>query len=467
LAGYQGARRARQAGIAVVLAMSVLLAACGSSSKSGGGAAATTSSSTLPSATTLPPSTALGIGVTANTVKVGVALVDFSCIEQFTDTIRENQQQIYGDFIKDINQHGGVAGRQIDPIYKTYCPLGSAAPLSICTQLTQDEKVFAVIGTFIDFSGDAQTCVAKQNHTVLMTFNLTNQIINRSPGGLMVFPGTTPERVSSIMFGLMKTAGTLNGKKVAAMGDTSTAQIVNGTIVPGLKSLGVPTGSTAILSVGTTGDTTQAQAQLDSFIERWKAESVNAVFMSGDLVSAKQFVQKLRAQMPNVTLLVDTTDVLEQAQQIQQTNPKTNPYEGIITAGGPVPAEYDASANWQKCSSIYQQQTGQVAPNAASVIHGPNGKLIDTYGTINDACQVVNMFKDIGNKVGKYLDNTNWINAVNTFGPITNLGGGQYASLIAGKYDVDDTHRLEEYDSTVGATGNWKAMTPLQNVTGL
>jgi hypothetical protein len=463
--GYEGAR-VRRAGIAVVLAMSVLFAACGSSSKTGGGAAATTTSSTLPLATTTPPSTTLGTGVTPTTVKVGIVLVDFSCIQQFTDTIRVNQQQIYGDFIKDVNEHGGVGGRQIVPVYKSYCPLGSAAPLSICTQLTEDEKVFAVIGTFEDFSGDAQTCVAKQHQTVLMTFDLTKAEINRSPGGLIVFPGTTPERVASIMFGLMKDNHTLDGKKVAAMGDTNTASIVHDTIVPGLKALGVPTGSTAILNVGTTGDTTMAQGQLDSFIERWKAEGVNSVFMSGNFVSAKQFVQKLRTKMPGVQLLVDTTNVLEQAQQMQQANPKSNPYEGIITAGGPTPAEYDASANWATCSGIYKQQTGQTPPNAEAVIHGPNGKLIDTYGTINDSCQIINMFKDIGNKVGKYLDNNNWINTVNTFGPIPNLGSGQYASLKAGKYDVDDTHRLEEYDSTITSVGSWKAITPLQNVTG-
>ena len=49
--------------------------------------------------------------------------------------------------------------------------------------------MFAVIGTFVDFSGDAQTCIANQEHRVLMTFNLTQAIIDKSPAGLIVTPG--------------------------------------------------------------------------------------------------------------------------------------------------------------------------------------------------------------------------------------------------------------------------------------
>jgi ABC-type branched-subunit amino acid transport system substrate-binding protein len=466
------AQRSYRRKVAVLICgLAVLgLAACGSSSKQtkAGGGPTTATTVPLASVTTLPPSTTLGVGVTPTEVKIGVALVDFNCIKQFTDAIRENQQQIYQAYIDNVNANGGVAGRKIVAVYKSYCPIGSAGALSTCTSLTEDSKVFAVIGTFIDFSGDAQTCVAKQHDRVLMTFNLTKAIIDRSPPGMMILPGTTPERVAAIMFDLMKTQHTLDGKKVAAVGDPTTANIVNKTIVPGLKALGVSTGQTAILNVGT-ADTTAAQQQLDSFIERWKSEGVTGIFMSGDLVSAKQFVQKIRQRMPDVMLLVDTTDVLDSgAKQFTQEHVKPNPYEGIITAGGPTAAEYDKSANWKTCSDIYQKAFGQAPPNAEAVVPLPGspGKTLDTYGVVNDACQVVTMFKDIANKVGKYLDNTNWQNTVNTFGPIENLGSGVYASLHAGKYDVDDTHRLEEFDSSIPPSGNWKAITPLQDVSG-
>ena len=75
------------------------------------------------------------------------------------------------------------------------------------------------------------------------------------------------------------------------------------------------------------------------------------------------------------------------------------------------------------------------------------------------------MFADIARRVGPYLNNTNWISTVNTFGPIENRGSGPYSSLHTNKYAADDNWRLQEYDSSLGNTGLWKPVTPLQNIT--
>lgn len=443
---------------AMAIALAVL-AACGSSGKS-------SSNTTTAGSSAAQQSTAPGIGVTPTAIKVGVALVNFDCIKQFTDQLRINQDKTYQAFIDDINAKGGIAGRKIVPVYKNYCPLGSAAPLQVCTSLTQDQKVFAVIGSFIDFSGDAQTCVANQNHTALMTFNLTQQIMSKSPPGLMIYPGVTNERLVKVLLQLLKKEKTLDGKTVATLGGTTETNTVNNVIVPGLKDIGVKTGSTAILSIGGSGDTTQAQQQLDSFIERWKTEGVDAIFISGDTASSKQFVEKIRKAMPKVMLLADNTDVLMSGQQETHAGVKPNPYEGITTAGGPTAHEYDQSDHWKYCAAIYEKYTKKHAPNAEEVVPAPGGKTYDTYGSINDACQVLSLFHDIVAKVGKYLNNTNWVNTVNSLGKVDNKGGGQYASLHTGKYDIDDTFRLEEFDSSIAPQGNWKPLTSLENIPG-
>ncbi len=451
-------RARRHWGVALVLVVTIVLAACGSSSKKG-----------TPAVTAAPgafhPSTTLGAGVTATTIKVGISLVDFSCIKQFVTALRENQDKIYGDFIKDVNDNGGIAGRKIVPVYHSFCPIGSAAAVSLCTKFTEDDKVFAVLGNFVDFSGDAQTCLAKQHNTPLMTFQLTQAIMNQSPPGLIVQPGVNPERVDSVLVTLMKKQHTLDGKTVAVLGETTSQAVVKNSVEPQLKKLGVKTGTSAILSISGS-DTTQAQNQLDSFIERWKTEKVNAIFISGTQVASQQFVEKLSADMPGVTLVSDITDVLTYGQEEKKAGRKPNPYEGIISADGPTAAEYDQSANWKYCADIYLKETGKVAPNGEAVIPIANGKTLDTYGSINDACQLVTMFSDIAKKAGKYLDVPNWVHAVDTYGPIRNMGGGQYASLKTGKYDVNDTFRLEEFDSSLGAKGNWKPLTPLGNISG-
>ena len=64
------------------------------------------------------------------------------------------------------------------------------------------------------------------------------------------------------------------------LGDKNNESRVNDVIVPALKKAKAKTGSTAILNITGT-DTTAAQAQLDSFIEKWKSEGVNTIFIAG------------------------------------------------------------------------------------------------------------------------------------------------------------------------------------------
>jgi hypothetical protein len=68
-------------------------------------------------------------------------------------------------------------------------------------------------------------------------------------------------------------------------------------------------------------------------------------------------------------------------------------------------------------------------------------------------------------KVGQYPNTANWQYVADHYGPITNRGGGQYASLTKGKYDIDDSFRLESFDSTIN-NGDFKPLTPIQNITG-
>jgi ABC-type branched-subunit amino acid transport system substrate-binding protein len=452
-------RRAKAVVVGIALA-AMVLSACGS-----GGSTAKSPSSTTPGSGTQAVVKTLGKGVTADSIKVGITLVDFDCIKDYTDSIRLGQEAVYGAFIKDINDKGGIAGRKIDPVYKTYCPITSGPLLTLCTSLAQDENVFAVIGTFFDSTGDAQTCITKQEQRVLLTFDLTQSIIDNAPPGLMVTPGTIPERSVNILLTLAKKEKTFEGKKVAILGDTTMTKVVKGTIEPGLKDLGVQTGTTALVSINKGGDTTIAQQQLDSFIEKWKTENVDTIFMSGNFASTKQFVQKLKAAMPDVMLVADNTNTLEQAQQLQSAGVKPNPYEGLITAGGLSASEADASANWKFCAEIYTRETGKKAEKESEVIKSADGKnILDEHGTISDACQLLWTFHDIGQKVGPYLNNTNWENTVNTFGKIANRGSGDYASLHQGKYSTDDNWRLQAYDSTLPPEGNWKPITPLENV---
>src|SRR5262249_41112184 len=105
------------------------------------------------------------------------------------------------------------------------------------------------------------------------------------------------------------------------------------------------------------------------------------------------------------------------------------------------------------------------APNEESVVPGPNGHTLDISGSITDACAELTIFKSIGDRVGHYLDDANWINVVNNFGKVPVMQS-LYGSMHTGKYDADDTFALVQFDHTVPPEGDWRYLTPVEDVPG-
>jgi hypothetical protein len=257
----------------------------------------------------------------------------------------------------------------------------------------------------------------------------------------------------------------LKDKKVAVLAASTSEAEVKGIIVPKLKELNVPTGTSAFLSVAGT-DTTAAQAQLSSFIERWKSEGVNALYVAGENVNSQQFMEKVVAGMPGVMLMTNVDDTRTFGQEEKTAGVKPNPYQGMYVAGGYNPKDYVKGPNYAYCAAIWKKYMGKPAPTPDEVIPGPNGKTLDTYGNFNDACQTVSLFADVATKVGPYLNLSNWTSTVNSFGPIANRGGGPYASLKTGKYDFDDTFQLQSFDENASKLGDWKSLSAYQNISG-
>jgi hypothetical protein len=230
--------------------------------------------------------------------------------------------------------------------------------------------------------------------------------------------------------------------------------------------LGIQQGSTAVLTI-TSEETTAAQAQLDSFIEKWKSEGVNALVMSGAAVSAKQFVEKIKGAIPNMTLITDVTEVRGQAQDEVKAGKNPNPYEGMLAANGPSALETFNSAPVQKCVKTYEDATGEKVISPDKLNEGQNGvgapKRIEVYIGIQDRCTELSMLKQIAEKAGANLTNDTWTAAVDSFGKIS-LPSTPFASLKKGKYDADDAFRLVSFDSTIAGGGDFKPLSELKDI---
>lgn len=409
----------------------------------------------------------LGHGVSAKEIKVGIAIIDYETIAQYIHVLRGDQQKTAQIFVDYINKNGGVNGRKIVPYFTKYSPIPGRTPdpLSMCTSWTEDDGVFAVLGLVVDMASKGQgiLCLTREHQTVHIGHLLEQPWIDQSPAGLLLTPDTATENAAKALLSLVIAGGQLKGKKVGILTDQNSQGRIEGTVSPALKKAGIKTGSTAVLSI-TGEDTSTAQAQLDSFIAKWKTEGVNAIYMAGLTASAKQFVEKIKAALPNALLLADSDSTSEQAQAEVNAKLTPNPYEGMLSVTGELAAERWANKSplLQKCVDIYEKATGTKVPAPGAEPKDADGNTIELATAVTDFCGELFMFQTIAEKVGPSLTVKNWQKTVNSFGKIE-LVPTKLASLCKGKYAADDGLGLVSFDSSVGREGDWKALTPVKD----
>ncbi len=407
-------------------------------------------------------------GASAEPVKIGVLYIDFGAIADFVDFTHGDQKAIATALIDDINANGGAGGHQLEPVFLEYPPLPGAepSPQAICTTMTDDEQVFAVLGGFIDFTGEGQLCLTRDNDTVHIGHELQAPWIEEAQPALLLTPGGTPDATAGNLITLLGDEGTLEGKTVAVLGDNNTQNRIDDVITPGLEEIGAETGTTAVLTISGT-DTTAAQAQLDGAIEVWKGEGVDTIFMAGLNISSKQFVDKIAAEIPGVLLLADSGSVVEQGQDAAAAGADPNPYEGMLTIEGQTRSERWAAPNekLQHCIDVVEEATGEAVLGPDEVTPGADGKTVESYVAVEDFCDLLDILALGLEGAGAEVNTDTWRDSIHGLGVIV-LPTANIASFCEGKYTGGDEFRLVAFDSTIGENGDWSGVTELADASG-
>jgi hypothetical protein len=109
-----------------------------------------------------PTSSSTGVGVTATTVTLGIdtfSNAQAASAAGLSGVPSIGGKQAYSTVVNYLNAHGGIAGRQIKPIYFEE-PLGSSTPAqSVCADFTQDNHVFAVVSDRSHLDGNLVSCL--------------------------------------------------------------------------------------------------------------------------------------------------------------------------------------------------------------------------------------------------------------------------------------------------------------------
>jgi ABC-type branched-subunit amino acid transport system substrate-binding protein len=215
-------------------------------------------------------------GVTAHEIRIGIAYPDLTAVKALTGISEDagSYQDAFNAVIGAVNAHG-VNGRKLVPFYAPVTPIGTASEAKECTQLTEDDQVFAVISTYIILS---PICYIQEHHVAMIqgvlpgaapagsapNFNLSPPLSNVDPRLLAAFAKT----------------GAFKGKKVAVIATAADKNEMESDVLPVLKKDGVHVVQSAVEDAPT-NDTTAVDQDVAVIAQRFQSAGATVLVAVG------------------------------------------------------------------------------------------------------------------------------------------------------------------------------------------
>jgi hypothetical protein len=347
----------------------------------------------------IPASAASGgtPGVTATTIRVGVPYVDVAAVKAVGVNISWGSvPDAFNAVIADINKHGGINGRKIVPYLVAVNPTGTAPAATACTQLTEDDTVFAAVAPL-----DA-TCYLQHNTPVVASVYASGP----SPTTAQDFTTTPPnDAYDALSLGVYKKQGVFTHKKVALFGGDTADESELNAVKSQLAKLHVPVVTTAVDSAPQ-GDLPAENAQLTAIAQRFQSDGVNEVVAvgQGSAVWPEGLSSIPSAYNPPwvATSESDFTGAV---------GGKYDPayLKNVVTSSPlPPPASIWSNAGTQQCVHTVKK----AYPSDSIRAYGPTVPESDaTWMSVELACTDMALFSDIAKAAGKNLTIESFVHA--------------------------------------------------------
>lgn len=388
---------------------------------------------------------ATDVGVTATSIKVGVALLNIGAASSFVAIPGQDpaqQKKQWQAFIDEINKNGGILGRKIQPYYETVDVTDDNSGKAACTTFTETYRVFAV---FTGNTGITPECVAAQHKTLdIGDFTNAQPATVRAAGGLLVTRGPTGARLFSDWARALERLGKLKGRTLGLIIDNDSQELGKQGLVPTLRSMGYRIAYTAVVD----RDPSTGPGQSSTHAPQMQAAGVNTVLDATTFANMSAFVNAADKQQWKPQYVVSSYNgndvgLFYSGMPASWNGAIAVSYTGFgRTKGRPEPALS------RECRSRYNKQTG-------SSMQADDVNVSQTV----QACTHLNLLVTAARAVGPDLTRARFSSAVQTLGafPFHGLGG----SFRPGKFDWADDVRAMVWgpndgsaDPSAGCDGN-------------
>jgi ABC-type branched-subunit amino acid transport system substrate-binding protein len=337
-----------------------------------------------------------GQGVTATSIKLGVAYVDLAAIHQLLGITYDegSYPHAYQALVDNINAHGGINGRKIQLVTTAVSPIGTASDATACTQLTEDDKVFAAIL----YQQLNPLCYIQTHSTVTINGYLSGTAPAGSAPDFTVQPSAAS--VDPQMIEAFVKAGLFKHKTVGVFGDNADSHEVNSVVLPALQRDHVKVAQTAIDSVPA-NDLAATNSEQAIVAEKMKSAGVNVLVAVGEGASTWLIAGQANQSSYSPQILATNQEVVTAAATAATSNDPAH-LKGLITATTTLPPSVIwKTAPMQQCiKTIERAYPGEriSAPPAKVTFNG-------AYISAFDACQNITLFEAAAKAAGKTLNN--------------------------------------------------------------
>jgi ABC-type branched-subunit amino acid transport system substrate-binding protein len=369
-----------------------------------------------------------GQGVTASSIKVGVTYADVAAIRSIINVDPGNYKVAYTALFDQINAQGGIHGRKIVPVFAPVDPLGPAGAATACTQLTEDDKVFAVVGYFLPAD---TTCYLDSHATPIIGLSLTaaESAAAKAPWFNPVISDSDliPREMSTF-----KQEGAFSGKKVAVVG-TSADEAEMNIVVSELKKLKVDVVQTAVNSVPDT-DTAAMTSEFAVIAQKFQSDGAAVVVAVGN--AGNNWPAALQSNQSTYTPRLVATDYIDLLAYVEnKAGYSQTVLKDALTAGGYPPANvfWDDPAMKRCVATIHKAEPTAIINNPVTA----TASTPVTWTAPETACQQVALFSDIVEAAGKTLNNQTFAKGGASLTHVTLPGGGGTFDFGGGHGDGD------------------------------
>lgn len=231
-------------------------------------------------------SSSTGPGVTASKIYIGVPWSDAGAAnEAFTGAqINSDARKPYNAMIEEINKAGGIAGRQVEAIYKetsaTSSETADQQDQAACSRWTQDDHVFAIVGA----SDIIRQCAEEAGAVTLSPVSVSVPSDFQKYPHYVEISGMNLYRVGDVTVkGLDREGYFGSGAKLGVVlwdEPNYRAALENG-YMPALREAGVrlATGPAYISSPQTADDLAAASADVNNAVLRFQSQGITHVLL--------------------------------------------------------------------------------------------------------------------------------------------------------------------------------------------